>query len=506
MAFRDNRLLEEERRKINGGIINKLAPAMPFIGEFMKTVNQPKQFSSQKNELTKTRGELYNLVGNCESQIQNEWGRNNELRMKKGEIERKKRNDELERKKRIAELEKKRVNRTIVKKKVGGDFMTNPADLVGEVGKESLKFFNEIAEGKHKAEMDVINKDTGNMADVFMNCQNKLEGMKKMNKDLEDEISGKGIKGGSEITQIPMEEFTREKQFMKPNNIPLPIKKILNTYGDYIVKRYDIVRIPLQEVLKNAINLITLGKLKKNAFNAGVDEMFHLFMVFTIYKHDKKDTKYILLEKNQRIMAEVSSNPIKPKENQEILNVQVLGDRPLITYFILAENYGEKRNPNWFWRYNAITANCQVFVVSFTDANTLTNNGMLQPPKGWMEWVLQPADKLIRSKFLRRFMLGITDLGAVVDKLMKGGKTEQSKQIIGGLTDEQLKSFLILFDGDDNDVIDTTGGGDDKSDIIDWIGKVIRELLSRKVKNEYMGFRHPKFGQYREDGEMYKFR
>ena len=114
-----------------------------------------------------------------------------------------------------------------------------------------------------------------------------------------------------------------------------------------------------------------------------LDKYFHLFLVLLL-----ENGKLIRIDKNESvIIREISSVP-----NAETLQIpcyQTLGE--------LWKNVIKKIPPDKLFVYDAISANCQMFVDDFLTANKLNNPTVKQ-------WVNQDAVGLIESPKIRGLM------------------------------------------------------------------------------------------------------
>ena len=94
------------------------------------------------------------------------------------------------------------------------------------------------------------------------------------------------------------------------------------------------------------------------------DELFHLYCELVL-----ENGKTILVEKNERINIMKTSRNEKNTEQQEISNIP-----PNITLNTLLGNTKNKMGDEKFFTYNAVSNNCQDFLLAFLQSNNLGNN------------------------------------------------------------------------------------------------------------------------------------
>lgn len=190
--------------------------------------------------------------------------------------------------------------------------------------------------------------------------------------------------------------------------MPLEIKKLLNKYGDYKIISYKAIRHPINKMVSKAMNVATLGKLEKNKEKLGHDDLYHLFLNIGLNKDN--DTKYLRLEKNQRVMSKISGGPYKLTKADQSYEVN---NPPNVTLTELLQK-GEKKGGKDFWIYDSISANCQKFVNAINLGNGIKD-------KNLSRFVLQDVDNLL-SKKTSKLARKITNIAGVADILIKGGK------------------------------------------------------------------------------------
>jgi hypothetical protein len=196
---------------------------------------------------------------------------------------------------------------------------------------------------------------------------------------------------------------------------PPKVREILNKYGAGTVYNLIIVREPLESVIEDAINIITLGKwnIAKKKYN--YDRMFHLYMIASL-SMPNGDKQYIKIEKNQVINM---SDNVEFPEKSEYIRVPV---ECCITLFDLMNKTKEAIGSNFF-KYDAFNNNCQNFLL-----NILKVNELLTPQIAG--FINQNVEQLLQElpSFTQPFAGLITGIAGLANRFVEG----EGKEIYGG--------------------------------------------------------------------------
>lgn len=186
------------------------------------------------------------------------------------------------------------------------------------------------------------------------------------------------------------------KSLLGYKQLPKSFRNILKKYGENTITKIEICRTPIDRVAKTFANLITLGNWDDIVKRAGHDEMFHLYSVLTL-----DDGTELLLEKNERPVLWTSIPQKKDTtECRDILGLNI----PLSTFI---ERTVERMGLNDYVSYDALSLNCQNFIINHLRANGID---------GLDNFILQDLEGLIRetptfSKYLSK---KATDLGGYI--------------------------------------------------------------------------------------------
>lgn len=166
------------------------------------------------------------------------------------------------------------------------------------------------------------------------------------------------------------------------NDYPPAARQVLAQYGDAQVKSILVRREPIQSMINKALNVITLGQWNKARGEMPYDSLFHLSMVATV-ETPMGMTVPIVVEKNEVINI---STDYKSSGKMEFVNIPVI--QP-ITFKEMMDRAQERAGAEFF-KYQAFTNNCQMFIDNILDANGL-NTPQIKA------FVLQDVDTLLKK-------------------------------------------------------------------------------------------------------------
>jgi len=182
-----------------------------------------------------------------------------------------------------------------------------------------------------------------------------------------------------------------------PSRLSASVRAILEKHGNKPISKAVIIRTPVSSPVKDALNVVSLGEFKKRLSKQPYDEIFHLFMLFTV------DGTTISLEKNAIITMQVNPNRTGDSREVEVPAGLTLNQLMEAT----SMKMGKKFIP-----YASNSNNCQSLIL-----NVLRANGMDTP--ALEAFVKQDTNQLF-DDYLRKFSNTITDLGARVATVQDG--------------------------------------------------------------------------------------
>lgn len=201
--------------------------------------------------------------------------------------------------------------------------------------------------------------------------------------------------------KIDQAQKTVEAVVSGPTELSASVRDILAKYGDKPITKAIIVRTPVSAAVKEALNVVSLGEFKKKLAAQPYDDIFHLFMLFTL-----SDGTTVSLEKNSIITMRV--NPDRKGDIREANPPEGLTLNEVME--ATRKKMGKKFIP-----YAANSNNCQNFIL-----NVLRANNMDTPELD--TFVKQDTNELFDGDggFLRKFSQQITNLGAKIATVQEG--------------------------------------------------------------------------------------
>jgi len=197
------------------------------------------------------------------------------------------------------------------------------------------------------------------------------------------------------------------KNYFKPredfNNLS---KKTISEYGNIPIKQLYIMRAPVQSMLNNIINFVSLGKWNELKQKYNFDKLFHLSLVARL-----ENGKNIIMEKNEVVNI---TPEFKFEKDAETLDIPFNGQLTINQILDTArKNVGDKT----FFLYDAFKNNCQYFIKFLLEGQNLYS----QKAKDFLFQDLEEIYKGLPS-YVPKVMKGATTMGAIVNKILGKGK------------------------------------------------------------------------------------
>lgn len=239
------------------------------------------------------------------------------------------------------------------------------------------------------------------------------------------------------------------------NDYSPKVRAILDKYGGEVVRTAAIVRNPVQQVLVEAMNVVSFGQFKKNMKNADYDQLFHLQLDFTLESGKEMRVEKVEVINMDEQLTNKSDGQIRP------ITKMPVG----MTLNAMMENTKNAMGGKFFL-YSAKDNNCQDFLLA-----VLTSNGMGDAED--YAFVKQNTAQLFKGlDTLRKVSNTLTDIGSKVNIATTGaGISSSSPDVIH-------HHHHYYHSGDDfNKVINSISSG--KSS-----GKGIAETIVKKGRFE----------------------
>lgn len=176
---------------------------------------------------------------------------------------------------------------------------------------------------------------------------------------------------------------------------PPEVKDFLDKHGNEVITSIKVGRTPVAGAVKNVLNLISLGTLKKAVKKAGIDTLYHLYLII--------NDKY-RFEKNQLI----TFGSYKPQgKDEQVIPINFSKDDLTIGQFV--DNGVKYMGKNDYFTYGAFgNRNCQGFVMGNLRGNGIT------PPTAFIQ---QDVETIVKNtpSYLPKITNAITDVAGALD-------------------------------------------------------------------------------------------
>lgn len=189
--------------------------------------------------------------------------------------------------------------------------------------------------------------------------------------------------------------------------MPKVVKQFVDRYGDELIDKVSVARVPLASKIKTVLNLFTLGKLKQEEKRLGYDNLYHAYIVLTMQNGQR-----IMFQKNQRVEMYLDNGALE-KLGAQVKNARSPRSLTLRQFIINAENHVP---PEKLWYYNLFNSNCQMFINDVLDANGLNTPEL-------RKFVLQDITSVVASSSWRgKLVTAVTDLAHKINAGWHGGE------------------------------------------------------------------------------------
>ena len=206
-------------------------------------------------------------------------------------------------------------------------------------------------------------------------------------------------------------------------DVPRGAQTFIERQGDEKIRKMRVVRAPISEVISKFLNVISLGLFKKLQDKLGYDKLYHLSLVIN------DDTR---IEKNEQIKIDKYSN----RANEEFLDIPLQGKNLTIKQLFDngAQYMGEKFVP-----YDALTNNCQDFIIGLLRGSKLSSPGI-------EAFIKQPVNELVDNlpDYVKTTTNAITTLGGLLTYLREEVGLKKGGIVSSTLEDDFIEQLLKL--------------------------------------------------------------
>lgn len=217
-------------------------------------------------------------------------------------------------------------------------------------------------------------------------------------------------------------------------------RNAIYSYGKGLIKSMKIVRVPVNKILINVLNYISLGLFKELLKTHGFDKLFHLSLVVTLNNGNN-----IIIEK----LAEVNVSPkFKISKLAEVKIVRHYDSQSTDINHLLddALKFMGKKS---FFDYDAFENNCQNFILSILKSQKLNYDE-------YKNFIYQDIDKLYKelqekAGFVSTIAKFTTRTGVAFNRLIGAGKLDNEKLDYEDIID------LLSYNNDNVKIVGGTG-------------------------------------------------
>jgi len=144
---------------------------------------------------------------------------------------------------------------------------------------------------------------------------------------------------------------------------------VLKKYGMYGVKSITLRREPVDSKVMTAAHILTQNEIKDLMNKNNVNTLYHLSMVCEVIDNMGKSI-FILIEKNENINLDVINGVSSGNSQMQYMPVSIPNNMKLTVNSLLTKTRIDIGNSK-FYTYNAINANCGIFLIDILQANGL---------------------------------------------------------------------------------------------------------------------------------------
>ena len=213
-------------------------------------------------------------------------------------------------------------------------------------------------------------------------------------------------------------------------NFPPKFREVLGQLGDVLIKDINVCRTPIEKTFDTLANIISFGNWQKGKDKLFYDDMFHLFLVMKL-----SDDRVIRLEKNQVLNLEIVE--IAVLENNKLLQKMNIPNNESLSLKIILNNTLGEIGAERMFLYDPRNANCQHFITSVLEANTLlyhsgTIGGAPSQSELVYKFINQDAALLLDMlpNFSNFLISASTSAAAIIDRIRYGAGSNSSIQSI----------------------------------------------------------------------------
>ncbi len=233
-----------------------------------------------------------------------------------------------------------------------------------------------------------------------------------------DQLEGAGIidDGIGFVKNLSTKAYDTVDTFFNSRDSNPSIRKFIADHGKNEIKHITISREPLPRAITSLLHIITSGQSLKSLGRLGYDDLYHLAL-----KLDLSDGSSYRFEKNETLKAV----PWNKKPEAEYRNVPVTKPITVEQFYSNAYNYSKEHGIP-FYRYNVVSANCQIFL----NVCLTANSKYVDYSQADRDFVMQDVGAILESSpYLEKVVGHVTDLKDAINVAIYG-KGHKSKNAL----------------------------------------------------------------------------
>jgi len=221
-------------------------------------------------------------------------------------------------------------------------------------------------------------------------------------------------------------------------NYPPKVRQTLQQYGNGLIQRMVVRRLPIEGYVEQALSFMTRGSWQTMKQKLNYDKVFHLQLIAYITPQGindgvTNDLIPFLIEKNEVIVIAPITGTTSAKvdmnnPNAETVEVPMSGS---ITLQHLMDAAQQATGPSFF-TYDAFNNNCQIFINNILNANGLNNSELHQ-------FIMQDTVQILQElpSYIKPVSRIITNIAGIADRIIQG---EGMNDILNGNKPAATKS------------------------------------------------------------------
>lgn len=222
------------------------------------------------------------------------------------------------------------------------------------------------------------------------------------------------------------------------NNYPPKVRETLAKYGNGLIQKMTVRRIPIEGYVEKAMSFMSRGQWETMKQKLNYDKIFHLQLIafVSVLSEEGVPNQLVpfLIEKNEVIVVAPLTGESTAKVDMNNPNAETI-DVPMssaISLQQLMDKAQQMVGPSFF-TYDAFTNNCQIFINNILNANGLNNTDI-------RNFIMQDTAQIVQElpKYVKPVSRIITNIAGIADRIIQG---EGQDELYDMLDNESIGSM-----------------------------------------------------------------